>query len=780
MKFNNAEDVQQICWQMRESDWPRDRNRANINSLFNGAPPYTMEEARTNSINVNVNFLEPTRLAHDARMQAQQGILKPGNYFLARTDAGPTSKHDKWSRHMTQTVNRPMKRSLPYYENLRSKIGMNVLHGIGPSCWEDGDVWLPDPLAVEDLLIPASTLLTFKNLPFFAIQRSFTSIELKKIERSTNRDPAWNEELIDQCLAWIDRESMALLGSNWPEVWSPSKVQERIKGDNGLYLGDQVPTIDVWDFFYWSDEDDTEGWRRRIVLDDWSTPASAGAFGPGNMPSGTRNSKVDFGRNQWLYDPGARVYASRRDEIFTCTFADLSSVAPFRYHSVRSLGFLLYAVSHLQNRLRCAFSRSVFESLLMYFKVGNMDEAERALKLELADKGFIDEGLKFVPAAERYQVNAGLVELGLGENAKLINQNASSYSTSTQFGQDRERKTKFQVQAELQQAQTLISAALAQFFTYQTNEYREIFRRFLNPNSRNGDVLRVRAELLKEIPEKYLLIDCWDIDAERTLGAGNKTLEMVQAEQLMQYRPLYDPEAQRKILRDVTLAITDDPGRAEEFVPEQPHISDSIHDTQLAFGTLMQGGKVDVRPGLNNVEVIATMLQLMDNKIKQLGPMGSQADIAGLMNCAQYVQGFIQLLAQDKAMASTARAFSQVLSKLMNLVRAMAQRLQEQQQKMAQAQGQAQNGEQMVKLQNLMAQGKLKQQQSREAHAQKQAHNRLDFEQRLRQDEQKAASDIRHKAAQSEIDLRHSATQNALDQANERAKQRLRSQDEED
>lgn len=775
MKFENAEDVQQICWEMRTADWPRDRNRANINNLFNGAPPYSAQEVQQNNINVNVNFLESTRLAHDARMQAQQGILKPGNYFMARTDAGPSSKRQKWNNHMTQTVNRPMKRSLPYYENLRAKIAQGVLHGIGPSCWEDGDVWLADPLGVEDLLIPANTYVTFKNLPFFCILRSFTAIELMKITRARNADPAWNKNLIKKCLEWIDRESMALLGSNWPDIWSPSKVQERIKGDQGLYLGDQVPTIDVFDFYYWSDEDKTEGWRRRIVLDDWSTPASQGA-----SYQFSRKSEMDFGRNQWLYNPGERVIADRREEIFTCTFADLSSVAPYRYHSVRSLGFLLYAVCHLQNRLRCSFSKAVFESLLMYFQVGNMDEAERALKLELADKGFIDEGLKFVKNADRYQLPAQVVELGLGENAKLINQNASSYSSSSQFSADRERKTKFQVQAELQQAQTLISSALAQFFTYQNVEYMEIFRRFLNPKSRNVDVLRVRAELLKEIPEKYLTVDAWDVEAERTLGAGNKTLEMVQAEQLMQYRPLFDPESQRKILRDVTLAITDDPARADDYVPEQPHISDSIHDTQLAFGSLYLGVQVQVRPGLNNVEVVATMLQLMDAKIKQLGPMGTQQDIAGLVNCQQYTQGFIQLLSQDKEMQSTARAFAQVLSKLMNLVRAMAQRLQQAQQKMVQAQGQNGDGANAAKIQQIRQQGLAKQQERKETHAQRTAQKQIEFEQGMRQDQQRHQLELRQKAAEAGLSLRQKAVEKQLDLQNEHMKQRMRSASEDD
>jgi len=772
MEFKNAEQVQQICWEMRCADWPRDANRARINDLFNGVPPYSQDEVRDNNINVNVNFLEATRLGHDARMQGQQGILKPGNYFVARTDAGPSSKRVNWGNLSTSVVNKTMKRSLSYYENIRSKIGSNVLHGIGPSCWENSDVWLADPLGVEDLLIPASTYVTFKNLPFFCILRSFTAPELIKISRAKKVDKAWNKDLIESCLKWIDRESMALMGSNWPDTWSPSKVEERVKGDGGYYMGDQVPTIDVFDFYYWSDENDEEGWRRRIVLDDWSTPASAGT---GYQFS--RNSAVDFGRNQWLYNSGARVIAQRREEIFTCAFADLSAVTPFRYHSVRSLGFLLYAVCHLQNRLRCSFSKSVFESLLMYFQVGNMDEAERALKLELADKGFIDEGLKFVKNADRYQVNAGLVELGLGENQKLISQNSSSFSSASQFSSDRDRKTKFQVQAELQQSQTLISAALAQFFTYQEVEYREIFRRFLNPKSRDVEVQNVRKRLLREIPEKYLVPEAWEIEAERTLGAGNKTLEMVQAEQLMQYRPLYDPEAQRQILRDVTLAITDDPGRANAYVPEQPHISDSIHDTQLAFGSLMQGAQVNVRPGLNNVEVIGTMLQLMDNKIKQLGPMGSPADLAGIQNCAQYTQGFIQLLEQDEAMKSTAKAFAQVLSKLMNLVRAMAQRLQQAQEKAAQANGNG-NGEAAAKIQSIMMQAQVKQQNAKQSHAQKTAQRQIQFEQQLKQDQAKAALDMQIKARERGLDLQTKAIEKHLDLNNEKIKQRMKSTEE--
>lgn len=769
MEFKNAEQVQQIAWEMRTADWPRDVNRTRINELNNGYPPYTPDDVRTNNINVNVNFLESTRLLHDARMQMGSGLLKPGNFFEARTDAGPVQSRDEWNTLATEVVNSPMKKSMDYYECQRSKIALTVLHGIAPACWENADMWCPIALGVEDLLIPANTLLTFRNLPFFCIGRSFTAPELIKQAKGKNADPAWNEELVDECLEWIDRESMALLGSNWPEVWSPAKMQERVKGDGGYYMGDQVPTIDVFDFYYWSEENDEEGWRRRIVLDDWSTPASAGGL-PGF------NAKVEFGRNQWLYNSGSRIFGSRRENLFTCSFADLSAVGPFRYHSVRSLGYLLWAVCHLQNRLRCAFTESVFESLLMYFRVQNLDEAERVIKLQLAQRGIVDDSIKFIPAAERYQVNQGLVELGLTEMQRLIQANAGSFAQQQNYSQDRTHKTKFQVQAELAAAQSLISAALAQAYQYQVVEYREIFRRFLNPDSKDIDVLTARKKLIRRIPEKYLVPDAWEITPYRLMGGGNKTLEMAQAEQLMNFRPLYDPSAQRQILRDVTLAITDDPAKALFYVPEEPQVSNSVHDTELAFTSLFNGNRVTPRPGLNAVEVAATMLQLLDAKVKQImqsGGVGTPQDLMGFQMAAQYTQAFIQQVGQSKEGAPVAKQLAQVLAKVMNEVRAMAQRQQEMQQKAAQN-GQGLDPKDLAKLQAIKLQAQVKAQNAKESHAQKTQQRQVQFQQKLQQDAARNRLELSSKQRDKAIDLGHKAADASLSIKEEGIKQRLK------
>jgi len=750
MEFRNPAEVEQICYSLRLSDYPRGLNRSRINNLFNGHPPYTEDEVQENNIAVNVNFLESCRISHDARTQFYGAFLKPGNYFKATTDMGAVHKRQARSEIVTREMNRIMKHSLRYFECFRSKFASDVLHGIGPSGWEDADGWCPDPWGIEDVMIPAKTYLTMKNLPFTAIYRSFTAPELIRLTRGPKVDRAWNIPLVNKCIEWIDTETMALMGSNWPEVWSPEKSQERVKGDGGFYVGDQVPTIDVWDFYHWHDDGKDSGWYRKMVLDSWSTPSA----GQGRGYTSTKRNGSLYSESlagEFLFDGKKRKHADNLSEIVNFQFADLSSVAPFQYHSVRSLGFLLYAVCHLQNRLRCKFNESVFEALMIYFRVKTMDDVQRALKVEMANKGFIDDTIQFIPAAERFQVNANLVELGLQENSNLISANSSSYTSNPEKSQDKREKTAFQVMSEMNTMTSLVSAALQQAYFYQTGEYREIVRRFFKKHSSDPDVLRFQAACLRQdVPERMLKAEAWEIEPERVMGSGNKSLEMAIAQQLMQYRNLYDPEPQRQILRDVTLAITDDPARASNLVPEQrQHITDAVHDAQLAAGSLMMGLPVAVKTGLNHIDYVETLMTDMAMIIKRCtdnGGMATMDQINGLQNMAQHVGQHIKIIAQDKEEKQRVKQYGDQLGKMMNMVKAFAQRLQEQQKKQAQ-QGPQADPQAMAKIQATMMTAKAKSQNTRESHAQRTAQRQIQFEMEEKRKDQETQAEIQRQAA---------------------------------
>lgn len=755
MKFDDAREIEQLAYQIRLADYPRGLNRARIDELFNGFPPFTEEEVEANQSAVNVNFLESTRLSHDARAQFSNAFLKPGQYFTMRTDMGPQHRRTKYGAIVTRNINRYLKRSPDYFECFRSKFALDVMHGIGPSVWPDQDQWCPEPAGICDVGIPARTYLTMRNLPFFYIYRSYTAPELMRLTRGPKVDPGWNMSLVDAVLEWIDRETVQLIGSNWPEVWAPERASERVKGDGGFFVGDQVPTVDAFDFYFYSEDGKESGWRRRIILDSWSTPQSVG--GSYQM---TRKSDDIFklDRDQFLYNGKSRKFADKRENIIAFQFADLSAVAPFQYHSVRSMGFLLYAVCHLQNRLRCAFSEAVFENLLQMFRVKSMEDVQRALKLKLHNFSFIDDTLSPMPANERFQPNMQLVQLGLQENAALIQQHSSVWTQNQTMMQDRTEKTKFQVMAEVNAMTSMVSAGLNQAYQYQVFEYYEIIRRFFKKNSKDMDVNQFQAACLREgLPEKLMVPEYWDCEPERVMGAGNKTLEMTIAQQLMEWRPLFNPSAQNEILRDATLAITDDAARAERLVPDQPHVSDSVHDAELAFGTLMQGSPVTPKPGLNNVEVAGTVIRLMAGKVQGIlrnGAVGTPQDIQGLSLAAQYAGGFINLLAQDEKSKPLVKKLSDALGKIMNEVKAMVQRQQKAAQAAAQqGQGGGMDPKDAAKIQATMMTAKQKVQQMRESHAARTAQRKIQFEQQIELERQKTQAEIQRKAAVHNIDI---------------------------
>lgn len=781
MKFDDPEVVESLCYQMRQADYPRSRNRALINNLMNGLPPYTEQEEEENDINFNVNFLAGPRLAHDARTQFYQGILNPNNYFKLTLDSGPVHKRQEWSTIVTEEMNKVMKDSMIYTEVQRSKIAMNVLHGIAPCGWRDDKRWCPYAMEIADSLVPGNTLLTMENMPFFAIYRSLSAPELVKLTQARLLDPGWDREMLKASLKWVDEQASSLMNNQWPEIWAPEKTAERMKGDGGFYFGDQVPTINVFDFYFWNDNKKVSGWNRRMVLDAWSMPEEASLSPSSRPPSPVRKKGSLYEnksfRQRFLYNPKERKIADRQ-QIINWQFADLSAVAPFRYHSVRSLGFLMYSICHLENRLRCKINDALFEQLMIYFRVNGNDDLQRAMKTDLINKGFVDDSLKFIPPSERYQIRADIVQLGLQQNSEIINANASTMSQRQNYSQDRTEKTKFQVMAEMSATNQLVGAALAQSYMYQKPEYSEIDRRFRIKDSPDADVRRFQNRCLKRgVDEKYLYDkECWTQEVERTVGSGNKSLEMAITEQLMAWRPMFDPEPQRDILRGSVLTLTGDPARARQLVPENPvKVTDSVHDAQLAAGALLQGLPVSVKTGMNHIEYVNELMQALSVLIQQQMQIGHPPDqqrLMGMGNIAQHIQQHIQIIAQDPNEKQRVRQYSDQLSKLMNVLKGFGQQLAQQMEAAAQQQGNGQDAEAQAKIDNMNKLAEAKEQNTKNAHAQRTAQRQIQFENEerrkdveleaeLAREEQRTALELQADVAKKRVEIEASRAQAA-------------------
>lgn len=779
MKFTHPEAVESLVWQFRLSEFPRGENRARINSLFQGNPPYSETEVNEDNIATNVNFLRPTKLAHDARRQFNNAFLAPDPLFQVNVDHGGAHHRQEWSMKITAELSRIMKTSLPYVETRRSQFALNVLHGIAPVTWKDRYAWCPQSRGVEDIFVPSNTLLDMSNLPFYAEYVQYTSQQLYQLTHGPIRDAGWNMDVVMGAIKWVDQQASTLMSASWPEVWSPEKMEERIKQDGGLYASDALPTIDCFKFYYWSDDGKKAGWRLKIILDAWGSTGFGGAGGVTPSKSAPKNNKTmgreGFAKSKFLYDSELRknpVFASNRNQIIHWQFADGSCVAPFRYHSVRSLGFLLYNICHLQNRVQCKFNDAVFESLMQYFRVGNMGDAERALKVDLTDKRALPDGLQFVPAAERWQINGPMVEALMQQNRAMMDENSAGYISDNDFDRNPD-ETATRTMAKVNSSAALVSGMLNQAYTYQKFQYDEICRRFCIPNSKDPDVRRFRLNCLRSgIPEDALMVEKWDIVPTRVIGGGNKMLQQAMSDKIMTlYWPKLDPSAQREALQLGLAVTTDDYDLARRWVPEQPQVSNSAHDAQLAAGVLIAALPMDFKQGVNHEEYAVELMKAMATKIKQIEADGGTADndaISGLQNIAgetldgkklpnNGITHHIDIFAQEaqlphfkgnaadqKAAKQKLKGYTDGLAQLMNMVKQIATNSAKQKQAQMQQQqaGSGVTPEAQAKIASatILAQNKAK--LNEQSHAQKTAQRQITFEQKTQQSQQQHHLDM--------------------------------------
>lgn len=732
MRWKDAASIESTIWDLRLSDQVRATNRALILDLFNGLPPYSEQEATQNRITSNLSNLSANRIFHDSTRQFSNAFLRADNYFTVSLDTGPKHKRDDRGRAITRELGKIMKRSSRYRQTLRNVFAQLILHGVGPVVWNDKYRWCPSMQEMCDVMVPSQTLLTMENLSYFAVYRRYTAAQLVKFTRGPKRDKGWDVKNADAAILWAGKQTGGTVsGVDWN--WSPERIAESVKENSGYFSSDQVPTVNCWDFYFQNDEDDakTDGWNRRIVFDIPSAPEVS----DGKITASTKN--IIGGRNQYLYDSGSRVYSPNYERLIHFQFADGSVGAPYRYHSVRSLGFLLYALCHLNNRLHCKIVDATFESLLNYIRVTNPDDTERMKKIDLISQGFLPEGFQFVSQNERWKINQELVTLMINLMRQQMSESSPSFNQDFGSGDNSVvEKTATQITAELNKASASVGSILNEAYIYQQAQYEEIARRFCIPNSIDADVREFRVNCLnKGVPVEYLDATLWNISVVRVMGSGNKQLEIAQAKEVMSIYQLLDPDAQRVAKRDLIFAVTDDPSKVDQLVPQEEQVSRSVTDAQSSAPALLMGLPTDLKEGVNHGEYSATLLGMMQAVVQrtmQSGGVGDPQLLAGLQNLAgQSIDGqpipgngimnHINILSQDKEAKSEVKQLSDALGKLMNEVKAMAQRQQEvaQQQQEQNGNGNGLPAEAAVKLKSQLVLAEAKAENSKLSHQQK-------------------------------------------------------------
>jgi hypothetical protein len=755
MRFDTASAVEEKCWDMRLADQPRSDDRKILLRLYNGSPPFDEATAEENNIQINMNDLTGPNVLTQARTQYNNAHLKPSQFFAAKADSGPGHKRAEWSNSFSGRANRLLKRDRRMVGLIRGQGANTMIFGIGPSNWKDRRSVIPKPIPVGGLLIPSETEIDdFENLECFAIFREWTISQLYDMTHGPKVDPGWNMKAVQSAYDYI-KDDLRKSPNSLAFQYMPERIEELNKQDKGLYGSDAVPTVDVWDFYFRPEEG--KGWQRRIIL-DWGAGQEISSY----ASSGTRPDSNNS--NGFLYTSGNRKYADDFSEIIHCQFGDCSPYAPFKYHSIRGLGWMMWGVCELQNRLHCKFSEAAFEQLMWFFQTAGNQDLVRLKKANFEHMVIIPQGIKFLTAADRFVPNAPMLQMAFERNRQQIGDMSTSFTQGYDRGSG-EGRTATETMAIVNSSQALSSGILELSYTYQRFLYIEMVRRLCLKNSTDPMAREFRLGCLRDgIPEDMLDVNKWSIEPEQVLGGGNKTLQMASVGFLNQIRKNLPPDGQRMVDHISVEAATDQPDLAEEIAPigEDKPISNSTNVAQLATERLLRGLPFQApKDAIYEDYVMVWMrdLGLTIQKIMQRGGAATPDEMGGMMNLGKHIGDFLGVMAENEDEKDKTKQFEDAFGQLMNHVKALGQRLQQSMQKQAGANGvQGPDLKDMAKVQAMMIQAQTKAKIAENSAAQRTAQKQKQWEMGERRKDQQIGADIQRRG----VETRHELLSNRL------------------
>lgn len=740
MTFKDPEKLLTVVRKLVDTDRDRAFNRSRINAVFNGDSPYTDKEVEENGISTNVNFLEGTEVLHRARTQFYNAFLKNDVYFTVSIDFGPAYKRAEWGSIITREIGRIMKRSARYRHLIRSRFGGVVLHGIAPVSWQRDLDWCPKVHGVEDVLVPARTLQSLENLPYFTVRAVYTAAELAKFIESGSK--LWNRDLLKKIIEQLTKSAGDVnLTSSVNTSDEPEAYLEDVKENGGYYASDAAPNLKVFEFYYLDTDGKNPMWKRKIVVD----PKDCGAGIESSM----------FEGDSVIFDSKGLNYGTDIERILHVQFADGSVKPPFRWHSTRSLGYLLYSICHLQNRLRCRGYDATFESLMWLFRSSAAGDEERLRRVDLYDKGIIPQGLEWVSPNERPTVDWRLLQFALSDNRSLISEKATTFTQDINDGTQKEM-TATEARGRNASASAIVGGMLNDAYAAEEEMHREIARRFATIKHKDCVEFRKRC-LLKGVPPQVFQAfdEGWSVRTERTMGNGNKVLELEQAAGLLGIKDTAEvsPENRRFIVRKYIAALTDDPALASAVVPEdEARPSNAVQMASLAWGTLMAAMPVVISDPINPIEYVGTLIQYLTLEVQRIEAAGgspSLEKVQGLANAVQHITQQIEPLQVVEPLAEQVRAWQDALGQAANRIKAYVQRLQE----AMQEQGGKMDPADAAKLQAIILAAQTKAQIAEENAAMKRKHKEIAFHQDQQRKDAATAAELQRKGVKTQADV---------------------------
>ncbi len=647
-RLKRPKDLRQIHVRYRDDDQANAYNRHLQQDLLDGGLPYDSQNLAENGVDAtNLNFGGAEKKLERARRPYYKLIQSPETLVVTPTLFGSADERNQWEEILAEEITRTIRGTDGFAFQNSKLCDRFIWDGVGFAYWTDSvDFrWRAGGLGqffFERGSVPIETeheVITVSE--GFQVTRLYGYIK----DKDAAKRNGWNPEAVARAIQKANSADSNFM--DW-EQWS----QQVKNNDLSMERGTRVKAVHG----FVKEFDGTVS--HYITTED--------ACGPED-------------EEKWLYVKRGNIKKAR-----TRPYESMSSaLVMFPYglgtnstiHGIRGLGYKIYEFEHQANRSTCRLiDQSMLSSSIIlqaktetaygsagYQMVGNA--AMLAPDIDISSVAMPDLQKSVLPALDTME--------------RLGNERISGYTSEGVLDGD-QRKTKYEIQAGLEQSAALSDVEQDFFFMPLERTLREAIRRlswehYMESDPGGPEVIALRQRLeSRGVPlEALYQLDIGAIKVIRLIGAGSAAAKTLSLQRMAEVYPRLDDVGKDNYDRDI---IVDAVGtaNADRYKPInlKPRTTEDTKIAILENEDLLEGKEIPVLSSERHLvharEHVKPLLELLEAyQSRQLEEEGALAQ-AAMQNQLLFIhtQEHVSAIDGDPATLQEAAAFRQLLQQV--------------------------------------------------------------------------------------------------------------------
>ena len=590
-RVGDVDAARSIYLSLKKADEGSSRNRALIDGMFNGAPPFNANDLKEvgQGERTNLDFGEAAALKDQALAGYYDLTNSVDMLARVRTTYGSPEQAAEWSEIIGEEFHRTLRGWSEFEFNHQRLSDYFVSHGVGVSYFEDELDWRWRVTGLNEFRIPRGTRASEAEIEVATVDREYRADELygfirdPEIAASLGWDVATVKEALKRACA---QDTTTSLG-DW------EKLEVELKNNDILYGTAKSKVVKV--VHMWVKE--FCGCVSHLIFLQEPLPTDVGAI-----------------KESFLYRKEKRF-----DSPTQCWVTFTYGVGNGTYHGIRGLGFKIYPHIQVLNRLRCGMVDGALLSSSLI--VQPSDSSTRALDdLTLTYYGpyaLFPPGLKIVDkAVPNLQQNIIPV---INDMAMQMSNNTGAYQTRANTGDSNQARTAYEVKAQLQKEAVLSNASINLFYhpwkRLLTEVFRRLTRRDYNAREPGGkEAVEFRKRCLKRGVPEEAIHRVIHVEPVRAIGYGSPAMRMAAIDETMSIFGSLDEMGRINLLRD-RVAARFGQEVVDRYIPSPQTTLRPPMDFKIAVlenATMSSGSPIPVSPGENHFIHASTHLNAMD------------------------------------------------------------------------------------------------------------------------------------------------------------------------